>query len=172
MVVFLRMMLNLLASSLFHPQSVTVLDSSTGTVVGHLSPKELAAYPALRTAEIDGVRRYLAGLAVAPESEALPVLVEDEKLKILAQNVEEGEAYPVRYRNHAYIVRFEAALTTMLSVRSKKVVLSLEDDEFAPGQWREIHEHIPLALRPFLKERVLLVHNKGNGEWEIVEKST
>ena len=105
MVVMLRAMFNILASSLLHPRSLTVLDTTTGRVVGHLSRKELASYPALRTTDIEGVRRYLKGLPVAPESEVIRVLVEEGELKIFGDNLDEGVPYPVRYQRHTYFVQ-------------------------------------------------------------------
>ena len=105
MVAFLRRMSNVLASSLLHPRSLTVLDNSTGRVVAHLSRAELASYPSLYTSDVEGLRRYLAGLPLSPDLKAAPVLVEEPELKIHGKWFEEGVSYPVRYHKQKYVVR-------------------------------------------------------------------
>jgi hypothetical protein len=62
-----RTMFNLLASSLLHPLSITVMDGSSGKVVGHISRKDMRLNPYLGHTDLEGIRAYLSGQTVGSE---------------------------------------------------------------------------------------------------------
>ena len=55
------------------------------------------------------------------------------------------------------------------SLRVRKQILRLESDRFEVCDNYILHLPPPPALRLFLRERIRVIHNYGEGVWEIID---